>query len=80
MRALDEMKKTADFINEMKRKADSRLRVVEILEEVTGIPDDMVSSAFFLSSLLSLHWSNMHSMTSKTTGFGGTSQDVLAGA
>ena len=48
VQALEEMKKTADFINEMKRNADSRLRVIEILEEVKGIPEDIVRRNIFL--------------------------------
>lgn len=76
VRALDEMKKTADFINEMKRKADSRLRVVEILEEVTAIPEDLVLSSQKSPSPPPVV--NIRSCT--TAGLGGTSSDVPVGA
>jgi len=55
--ALVEVRKTAEFINQTKKKADSTLRVVSIIEELKGIPDDtnLIAPHRFLVQELDVH-------------------------
>jgi len=50
------MRETADYINEMKRKADSRLRVVEVLDELKGVPNDFVRAGHPLKVFLKKYY------------------------